>query len=381
MGHLIHAYANYLGIVPTERPILNDKFFPLPQSKYIVIHNDKKLQSKYYDYMEEVCSLLRPILHQAGYQICQVGGPNDPPIQNIDQKFLGLEWGQSIFIIKNASLVLAIDSVVGHIASAYNIPTVSLFSHVYPSQSKPVWTDKLICLEPERGDKKPSYSAQEDPKTINSIKVEKIVQSIFDLLNVNVKIQMNSLYVGKHYQEQVFEVVPDFFTDSPELKRFVIHFRMDLRNDHECLAAWLSRGYRTNIITDKVLDLELLKQFKQNIARVTLFIKDDKIFSPEFLKSLKSLGQPVVLICSYKKNLSFLREKFFDYTIEEDDDQKPLENIPKNAKFWTKKIILSSGKKYPSIAHWRENILLTNENRILDCGEFWKDKESFYFYE
>lgn len=381
MGHLLTAYSNYLGVTPTERPILNEKFFPLPQSKYIVVHNDRKLQSKFYEYFEEVCSLLRPILHKAGYQICQVGGPNDPHIQGVDHRFLGLSWGQSTFIIKNSSLLIGIDSVCGHIASAYNIPTISLFAHIYASQAKPAWTDKLICLEPEWGDQKPSYSAVENPKMIRTIRVEKIVQSAFNLLEIDVKLDMKTLFVGDHYHEPVFEVVPDFFTDSPDLKNHTIHFRMDLRNDHQCLAAWLSRNYKVNIITNQLLDLNLLRQFKQNIARVTLFMKDDKIYSPQYLKDLKALGVPLVLICDDDKNLSFLREKYFDFIIEQDDAAKPVENLPPDTKFWTKKTILSRGKKFPSIPHWRKNLSLTVENTVIDCEEFWKDKESFYFYK
>lgn len=381
MAHLLHAYSNYLGIVPTERPILNEKFFPLPSSKYIVIHNDNKLPSKFYEYFEEVINLAKPILHRAGYQICQVGGPNDPKISNVDNYYLGLSWGQSFFIIKNASLGVCIDSVIGHACSAYNVPVVSLFSHIYPSQAKPAFGEKLICLEPERGDKKPSYSAQENPKTIRSIRVETVVQSIFDLLNIKVKLNMKTLYVGEHYHEPVFEVVPDFFTDSAVLKPHTIHFRMDLKNDEKCLAAWLSHNYKMNVISDKPLTLDLLRQFKNNVARITLIIKNHETFSSEYLKSLKAIGLPLVLIAETNKNISDLREKLFDFVIESDDSIKPLENIPKAAKFWTKKIVLSNGQKYPSIAHWRENFPLTNENKIVDCGEFWKDKESFYFYQ
>lgn len=381
MAHLLSAYSNYLGVVPTEKPILNDKFFPLPSSKYIVIHNDNKLPAKFFDYFEEVIALAKPILHRAGYQLCQIGGPNDPKIPNVDNYYLGLSWCQSMFIIKNASLAVCIDSVVGHISSAYDVPVVSLFSHTYPSQAKPIFSEKVVCLEPELGDKKPSYSAVENPKTINTIKVEKIVQSIFDLLKIKVTLNMKTLYVGENFHEKVWEIVPDFLTDNEELKKTTMHFRMDLRFDEQCLAAWLSRNYKINVISDKILNLDLLRQFKGNIARVTLIIKNHETFSPEYLKNLKAIGVPLVLIAESEKNISQLREKLFDFTVESDDPIKPLENIPKTAKFWTKKIVLSNGQKYPSIAHWRENFPLTNENAIVDCGEFWKDKESFYFYQ
>jgi len=381
MAHLLSTYGNYLGVIPTEKPILNEKFFPLPCEKYIVIHNDNKLPSKHYNYFEEVISLIKPVLHQLGYQICQVGGPTDPKVSGVDHYYLGLSWGQSFFIIKNASLAVCIDSILGHVSSAYDVPVVSLFSHIYPSQAKPTFSDKVICLEPDRGGRKPSYSPQESPKTINTIKVETIIQSIFDLLKIGAKINLKTLHVGEHYHEPVWEAIPDFFIDSPDLKKHVVHFRMDLRHDQRCLAAWISNNYKLNIIANQKLDLELLKKFKQNIARITLFMDDDKVFSPQYLKDLKALGVGIVILCARQNKISELREKYFDFTIDLDDESKPLDNIPKSAKFWTKKIVLSKRQKYPSIAHWRENSPLTSENKIVDCGEFWKDKESFYFYQ
>ena len=192
---------------------------------------------------------------------------------------------------------------------------------------------------------------------------------------------MKTLHVGENYHEKVYEIVPDFFTDNEELKKSTMHFRMDLKFDEKCLAAWLSHNYKVNVISDKVLNLDLLRQFKNNIARITLIIKRPETFSPEYLKSLKAIGVSLVLIAETDKNISQLREKLFDFAVESDDEIKPLENIPKTAKFWTKKTVLSNGQKYPSIAHWRENIPLTSENTVVDCGEFWKDKESFYFYQ
>ncbi len=380
--HVLNAYGNYLGIVPTDRPILNEKFFPLPHDKYITIHNDAKLQSKFYDYFPEVISLLKPVLHKAGYKIFQVGGANDPVLESTDGTFLGISWGQSAFIIKGSSLHLSIDSAPAHIASAYNIPAVVLFAHTFPEQARPFWTDesKLKILTPDWGTAKPSYSAQESPKMIRTIKVEQVVQSVFDLLKLNVTLNMKTLHVGENFHEPVWEIIPDFFVDEPSLKNGTIHFRMDLRFDEECLATWLSSGYKINVICNRVLNLDLLRQFKPNVHRVTLTMKDAETFSPEYLKNLKALGVPLVLIGEDPSNLSFLREKFFDYIIEADDPIKKLDNLPNACNFWTKKLVLSVGKKYPSIAHWRQNQPLANTNTIIDDPEFWKDVESFYFY-
>ena len=380
--HLLDVYSRDLNVKRGDLPEINIHFFPI-NGNYITIHcGDGKINSKTYEYWEEVINLIKfPLLHY-GIKIVQIGGEKDFKILNVDHDYRGITYEQSFFIQKNSILHIGIDSLPCHIASAFGKKIVALYGHIYPSQASPAWSNEndIILLEPEWGDKKPSYSAQESPKMIRTIKVEKIVQSIFDLLELKVTLNMKTLHVGQHYHENIFEIVPDFFVDDTELKKHTMHFRMDLRFDEKCLAAWLSRNYKINAISDKVLNLDLLRQFKNNIARVTLIIKKHETFSPEYLKNLKAIGVPLVLIAESEKNISELREKLFDFSIESDDPVKPLENIPKTAKFWTKKIVLSNGKKYPSIAHWRENVPLTNENKIVDCGEFWKDKESFYFY-
>lgn len=78
--NLQQTYATALGVIPKEKPILNEKFFPLTAEKFILIHNDNKLPSKHYELFPEVVSLLKPVLHKLGYRIYQIGGKNDPII-------------------------------------------------------------------------------------------------------------------------------------------------------------------------------------------------------------------------------------------------------------------------------------------------------------
>ena len=82
------------------------------------------------------------------------------------------------------------------------------------------------------------------------------------------------------------------------------------------------------------------------------------------------------------KKLSTMREKFFDYSVEILDlpERKVIDDIPKDAKFFTKKQLLSNGQIYPSVAHYRKNIPFSRANKILDNDDFWLDMEYFYFY-
>lgn len=384
MGNIIHAYSNYLGVVPTERPILNEQFFPLKDEKFITIHNDNKLVSKYYEYLPEVISLIKPICAKLGYKIYQVGGPNDPILDATDSQFLGLSWAQSIYILKRSSLHIGIDSAPIHITSAYDVPTIILYSHIYPNQARPIWANesKTIILEPDWNGRKPSYSANESPKMIRTIKVESIVQAAFKLLKTDVKLDMKTLRIGDDYHEPVMEIIPDFFAENPALKNGTLHFRMDLHHNEPCLFHWLKSGYRANIITSQPIDIEALRQFKGQISRVTLMAENVDSYTLNYVKSVKSLGLDVILIGTNPENISWVREKFFDYSVESLDRPERLvvDKIPQHAKFFTKKQVHSNGKIFPSIAHYKQNIPFQKANRIIDSDDFWLDIEYFYFY-
>lgn len=385
MSSLQAEYARSLGIIPKERPILNEKFFPVTGGKYIVIHNDGKLPSKLYDYFPEVISLLRPILNKFGYKIHQIGGPNDPKLDNIDSQYLGLSWGQNFHVIKNASLFLGIDSINSHAAAAYEIPSVVLFSHTYPCQVLTSWLpdNKRRILTPDYGGKKPSFSPVEDPKTIRTIKVEDIVNSVFQLLHLDAKLDMQTIRVGKDYHEPVMEIIPDFFAENPALKGGTLHMRMDLFYNDQCLWKWLQEGYRANIITDRPISLDGLKQFRQNINRVTLTADNPESYDLNYVKSVKNIGLDLLMIGTNEQTIANVREKFFDYSVESLDhpERSLVDKVPKDAKFFTKKQIHSGGKIFPSIAHYKKNIPFSKANKILDSEDFWLDIEYYYFYK
>ncbi len=382
--NIIHAYSNYLGIVPTERPILNEQFFPLKDEKFITIHNDRKLQSKFFEYFPEVISLLKPILSQLGYKIYQVGGANDPILDGTDSQFLGLSWSQSVYILKRSSLHIGIDSAPIHISSSYDVPTIILYSHIFANQARPIWADKnkTVILEPDWNGRKPSYNGNESPKMIRTIKVETIVQSAFKLLNIDVKLDMQTLRIGDDYHEPVMEIIPDFFAENPALKNGTLHFRMDISHNEPCLFHWLKSGYRANIITSQPIDVESLRQFKSQIPRITLMTETVDSFTLDYVKSVKSLGLDVLMIGTNNETLPWVREKFFDYSVESLDrpERLVIDKIPQHAKFFTKKQVHSNGQIFPSIAHYKQNVPFKQANRIIDCDDFWLDLEYFYFY-
>lgn len=384
MASLLDSYSSYLGVIPKEKPILNLSFFPCPE-KFITIHGgDNKIPSKTYEYFPEVISLIKPILHKMGIRIVQIGGPQDIPIDGVDDRFLGLTYNQTFYIQSKSLLHCGIDSMPIHSASALGIPVVALYGHIFPEQSPVNWLpkSKTIILEPDWNGRKPSYSPHESPKMIRTIKIEQIVQATFDLLGLNVNIDMKTLRVGNDYHEPVMEIIPDFFAENPALKNGVLHFRMDLAHNEPCLFHWLKSGYRANIITSQPIDAEALKQFKGQIHRITLIADNPESYTIDYVKSVKSLGLDVLMMGINSENISWVREKFFDYSVESLDrpERSIVDKIPPHAKFFSKKQVHSNGKIFPSIAHYKQNIPFQKANRIIDSDDFWLDLEYYYFY-
>lgn len=382
MSHLIEEYAKSLG-VKIGKPVILDHFYPTLDEKYITIHSDNKIDSKAYEYFPQVISLLKPFLYKNGYKIYQIGGPQDPHLENVDGKFLNLTYKQSAYILKKSSLHIGIDSLPIHIASSYDIPIVALYSHIYPSNAYPYWSspEKIILLESERNGNKPSFSYQEHPKTIRTIKPEDVANSVLKLLNIEESLNFKTLKIGSHYHIPIVEVVPNFRANLEDQKNKTIYLRADLHHDDQIIAFW-SHNYKVKIISNEKLPIGLLAQFNKNIEQV-FFKIDNSDFDSEYFEEVKKFKINFILCSKDKENLPNLKNKFFDFKLEYDDVEERISKTEKiKSKFLTNKLLISEGKIFASEAHLKLNKALDKENEtIYDDDAFWKDSEHFYFYE
>lgn len=378
MAHLIEEYAKSLG-VKIGKPVIADHFFPIPHDKYITIHCDNKIDSKYYEYFPQVLNLIKDILHKNGYAIYQIGGPDDP-LLNVDGCYLSLNYKQSSYLLKNSKLHVGIDSLPVHIASIYNVPIVALYSHIYPAHARPYWNteDNVIILEADRGSNKPSYNYQEDPKTIRTIKPELVANSILSLLKINQNINFTTKYIGSHYHMDFIEVVPDFKAELAD-KSKVIYLRADLNFDEDNILFWLS-NYKCNVITNKAININLLKIASSNINH--LYLKTINL-EKEYLENLRRAKINFTICCDDESLIAEQKNKFFDYRVEFDNWKERAQKIEKNkGLFLTNKVLLSKGQLYPSESHYKLHKPLDSSNEVLyDDLDFWKEAEHFLFYE
>jgi hypothetical protein len=363
MPHLIDTYSTASGFT-IDSPFIYESYFPIPFEKYILFHTGSNQPAKNYDYFPEVATMARDTLRKNGYELIQIGGANDPLIMNAIDLRGKTNIHQTAYLIKRASLLVGTDSCNVHFASGFNTPLIALYGSTCPRNHGPYFGDKekQIIIEADRKGKMPSFNANESPKTINNIKPEIVVQKIYDLLKIDEKTNVETIFIGNQYNSFVMEVIldsvikPDFFQGS------VLNVRMDYLFNEEILAKNLA--FRPLcILTNKPINIDILRRYRQNVALVIYNLEND--YSIEFVKQMLESGIPYQLISFLEKGaLDQAKLDFFDYGIilnrERMTKEKLLEKqekdikIDNETKFKTHKFLLSDNKTYLTKKDWME---------------------------
>ena len=272
MSHLAEVYAKDLG-VRIGKPVFKTHFFPITHTNYITLHTDNSVQSKQYDYWEEVITMIKKAAPKL--KILQIGSGKEPRVQNTDDFIKTNSIKQSAYIIQNGLLHMGIDSSPVHIASLLNKPIVAIYAHTYARTCDPLWGDKenITLIESHRDGDKPSFSTKESDKKINKIEPEEIANSVLNQLGfkgVNIK----TLFMGNLYKKKVIDVVPDHPYD---LKEGGLCIRLDIEHNEDN-AKGLIENNVCAIICGKPIDESLL--CNKNIQRIAYISKS---FNEDFV--------------------------------------------------------------------------------------------------
>jgi hypothetical protein len=346
MSHLAEEYAKCCG-VRIGKPVIKPHFFPIPFDKYITVHNDKKIQSKEYNFWPEVFDLLKP--HLGDIKIIQIGGFGEETIEGVDKHIPTFSLKQSSYIISKSMGHMGIDSVPVHLASVFDKPVVGIYSHTYAKTCDPLWNknSKAITIESDRGGKKPSFALQENPKTINFIKPEKIAQAVLDVLEINKNIKQETIYMGPRSIFNCIEVIPSKITN---FQGGPVSVRMDLAHNEDVLNH-IIQFTPVEVTTNKPIDVSIL--ISKRIQRLSY---EAKSFDEKFVELLKKIGIDTTLVCTDEKNITKERARFFDYMIHRDkkpqvikDNKNLLGDINLNSlKIKSRKKIICGDKIYES---------------------------------
>lgn len=390
MAHLLEQYALSCG-AKIKTPQILETFFPIPFEKYVLIHCGGGMVSKIYEYYSEVVSLIKVPLQKAGYEILQIGGDKDLVANGVFNLCGSTNMHQTAYLIKNASLFIGNDSCNLHIASGYDIPLIGLYGPTTVENHGPYFSsnDKKVLMIGDLKGNKPSYAAYENPKSINTIKPEQIAKNVLSILGIEDKITFETVFVGDTFNQTCLDIVPNFVLPPNIGHNIVPKIRMDFLFDERGLAANL-QVRRHIIVTDKEINLSLLKNLGKNIERI--FIKINKNSSTDFASNVIKLGIPTILFSEEKdQELGNLKLEFFDYgaILEQrpEDNVKLVEgkNINSSTKFKTNRFFMNDSKIYLSKAHLDKNIPTESFDKnvgqvILDDPKFFEYSQYYYLF-
>ena len=365
--HILEQYALNCGL-KIGKPYIYEKYFPLPFEKYITFNPFGKFNSRKYDYWQEVIDLLNPILLKNNIKIVQIGGQNENGYNNCFHLMGQTNFNQTAFIIKNSLLHFGVDSFPIHMASYYDKKIVALYCNMYSSQSKPYWSnpDNIKLIQADLNNKKPSYLAEENPKTINKIKPEIIANSILDFLNINEKINYESIFIGEKYGNHLIESIPSVILPPEIFSNTLLNIRFDYIDDIEekdYICTFNNLNIRNCvIITDKPLDIEKFELFKNKITNIFYDITNVDI-DFNFINKTKFLGIKIDFVFNKSKclNDNILNDKklkLIEYpelilTIEKQN--KPNDDIKLAKIYKSKKILFANNQTFLSKIAYLEN--------------------------
>lgn len=382
MPHLLKEYSKNLGVEPTK-PIVNKHFYPIEPDRYIVIYNERDIQSKNYDYYQISLGLIKKSLEKNNYKVVVIGSEKNP-IENADYYYPNLSFRKYCYIVSKASAFVSVDNALTQYASSCGVPVVNLYGNIYPSITTPYWSNKKnkIDLSPI-WDKKPCLSLVDPKDSINSIKPEDIAVSILKTLgspsDTKVNFKTKRKNKAKHFQ---VDIIPTKYVRSPLFDKNILNIRLDQEAmDQEALFHYCS-NHTCNIITkDFLIDLKPLQKISKNIKRIIfrVTVMPEKI--PDlYFEALKKLDISFLFLVTNKDILDDLRLDYFDEDVEfvETLKEKP-SDININDQFISFKTVIEGDKSYKSLAHWKKKI--DSGSNIVDNLSYWEELDYFYIYE
>tara|TARA_Y100001938_G_scaffold150022_1_gene239256 strand:- start:1318 stop:2541 length:1224 start_codon:yes stop_codon:yes gene_type:complete len=366
--HLLESYAADTRL-KIDKPFVYQKYYPLTIDKFITVHQDHRNFADIYDFWSSATSILFPHLETQGIKMVQIGSPKDTLIKGCIDLRGKTEIGQISYIINSSLLHLGSDTYSQHIASALGKKIVSLFSSNHPSNTGPYWSKSqdVISLTPNfKEGILPTYIPTEvtDRKAINTINPEDIASSVCKLLGITFEYPYKSLYIGECYKEALVEHVPNCTINVQGFSGQTLYERMDLHHDEACLDKQLSVdcGCSFSIITEKPINIEILKRHKEKIK--TVFYRLDKNHSLKFAKDLLKSGVKYVL--STRESQQFadsIKIDYMDYGIihvDEPLDPSEIDSLRdenlEDLHFSSNKFIISDRKFFPNMSYFKKEV-------------------------
>lgn len=389
------------------KQFLLEKYYPLKNNRYITIQSGSGMPGKNYPYYGEVINLILPVLKSNNIDIIQLGGPEDQNLSNCINLNGKTNLHQTNYILSRSLLFIGNDSWIQHRAGELNIPVISLFGSTSKSNHSPYkYNERSIFLESHRFDKKTTFIPKENPQTISFIKPEEVANAFFKIFNLNLACPIETIFIGSLYTQQIIEWVPNHILPNININSQSLITRCDYAENSD-FEAYLYNALKVKslyIITDKIINFDILKECKKNISML-IFSLNEKI-DIDYIKNVKRLGIKIRLTSEENdENLSKLRFKYLETNVIEKIIFKTKDNFISeseiflnkkldketafldNNKYWIKsnKFILSDNKIFPSKFHLKNNQNIPSfehsTSSFHDSKFIWEEYDHFYIFK
>lgn len=379
---LLDTYATNTGS-KIDKPFIYSKFFPLPIGKYITFQAQTPYDSRNYSYWQEVINLLHPFLNKNDIHIVQVGTKDEKPLNGVVNLLGQTNINQLSYLIENSILHFGADSLCVHLSSYFNKPIVSLYSISNPSVAGPHFGDKnkhILLKGYERiGNRKPSYSQVESPKSIDTIKPEEICSAVLNLLNIEYSNLPETIHFGQDFNVKSFEIIPDKMIDANSIPIENPIVRMDYYFNEQALQNILEVK-KTIIFTNKPIKKDIIQKYKKNILQVIYIIEENNDIN--FVKTLKNNSINYILLSFLEEsNLNKYKIDYMDYNLIVNRKHKTKEDTKitdvNNLFYKSSRVLHSSEGQFISRYDW----LNKTGNKVVDDPDFWKEADNFYIFK
>ena len=378
--HKVESFALSSGSKISE-PFINELYFPLVEEKYICISRSAKFPSESYDFFDDVTFHINSYLEENGIKLIQIGSLSDQPIY-YTKNYNFLNINQVAYVIKNSLMYVGNLNIYSNIASMFNKKIVCPSKIDYIDSVKPYWSKPSDCkvIQSKRKNFKPVFAPQEAPKTINDVYPEVIAKTILDSLKIKNNLnKLKTIHIGQSYSSKAVEIIPNFVPDENLPIDGILNFRVDRHFDINNLIR-IAQTKKVNIVTDQVIDINLLKPIKENIESISFYINEET--NPKEVEYLSQLGKPINLLAKNLKNLKDIRVKFLDYDItdvkEFSKQDSQVKKITSSTKFLSRKTVLSDGQVYNGGLSESQK---QNNTTVKDDKNFWEDLDFVRIYE
>ncbi|NBP14250.1 hypothetical protein EBU95_07600 [bacterium] len=372
--HILEKYA-LDSLARIEKPYIFEKYFPIPFEKYITFQPENKNRQKYI-YWSDVIDLINPYLMDRNINIVQLNGNQINGCFDVSKQ---TDFNSKAYIVKNSMLHFGVEGFCAQTASFFGKNIVTLYGDYPPENKKPYWSSNTNLFNLYRNnDVKPLYNL-EGMQSINEIRPENIAKGILGLLDIKYKEMINTYHIGRNYTNKTFEIIPDAMMNTPDhIPNLII--RMDYFHNEKALPFYLMQK-KCSIITDKPINLELLKAYKENIISIIYFIEENN--DPLFIEDLKSAGIQYEMV-SYleEEDLNKFKLKYLDFGLIFKKTIEEIPNIKKNNKqlfFKSSRVLASKDGIFSTKYHWQNKIKI-NQSVEFSLDMCSRDFENLYIY-